>query len=94
MRVLNGFILTGIVLFFISVAGLVYGNPLLTEPGQKVNQYAWLEYLGAAVLMVINGLVSIWVARRHEDQRPSQSAPPSGGSQANADAPTAAEAAQ
>ena len=66
MRFLNGFVLIGIILLFISIAGLVKGNTLLTEPGQPVNQYAWLEYLAAAVLMLINGAVSIWTMRRHE----------------------------
>ena len=68
MRFLNGFILIGIILLFISVAGLVKGNTLLTEPGQPANPHAWLEYLGAAVLMLINGAVSIWNMRQHDDR--------------------------
>jgi hypothetical protein len=71
MRFLNGFVLIGIILLFISVAGLVKGNTLLTEPGQPVNPYAWLEYLGAAVLMLVNGAVSIWNMRHHESRRPA-----------------------
>ena len=67
MRFLNGFILIGIILLFISVAGLVSGNTLLTEPGQPTNNLAWLEYLGAAVLMLINGAVSIWNSRQNEN---------------------------
>ncbi|MGC8667075.1 MAG: hypothetical protein ACP5VE_03015 [Chthonomonadales bacterium] len=66
MRYLNGFILIGIILLFISIAGMVKGNALLTEPGQPTNTYAWLEYLAAAILMLVNGAVSIWNARRHE----------------------------
>ncbi len=69
MRFLNGFILIGIILLFISVAGLVKGNTLLTEPGQPANPYAWLEYLGAAVLMLINGAVSIWNMRQQEPKQ-------------------------
>ena len=69
MRFLNGFILIGIILLFISIAGLVKGNTLLTEPGQPPNPYAWLEYLAAAVLMLINGVVSIWSYRNHEDRK-------------------------
>ncbi len=65
MRFLNGFVLIGIILLFISVAGLVKGNTLLTEPGQAPNPYAWLEYLAAAVLMLINGAVSIWTYRQN-----------------------------
>ena len=69
MRFLNGFILIGIILLFISIAGLVKGNTLLTEPGQPPNPFAWLEYLAAAVLMLINGAVSIWSYRQHEDRK-------------------------
>ena len=72
LRFLNGFVLIGIILLFISVAGLVKGNTLLTEPGQPVNQYAWLEYLGAAALMLVNGAVSIWNMRHHDSQRSSK----------------------
>ena len=72
MRFLNGFILIGIVLLFISIAGLVSGNTLLTEPGQPVNPLAWLEYLGAAALMLINGAVSIWNARQQDGQKPDK----------------------
>lgn len=69
MRFLNGFILIGIILLFISVAGLVKGNTLLTEPGQTPNPFAWLEYLAAAVLMLVNGAVSIWSYRQHDDRK-------------------------
>src|SRR6266571_8881175 len=72
MRFLNGFVLIGIILLFISVAGLVKGNTLLTEPGQPVNPYAWIEYLGAAALMLVNGAVSIWNMRHHDSQRSSK----------------------
>ena len=81
MRFLNGFVLIGIILLFISVAGLVKGNTLLTEPGQPVNPYAWLEYLGAAALMLINGVVSIWNMRQSDARRvakPGQPEAPSG----------------
>ena len=75
MRFLNGFVLIGIILLFISVAGLVRGNTLLTEPGQPVNPYAWLEYLGAAVLMLVNGAVSIWNMRQHDAKKPAKTEP-------------------
>lgn len=71
MRFLNGFIIIGLVLVFISIAGLASGNRLLTEPGQPVNPYAWLEYLAAAILMLINGAVSIWSARQADEQKPA-----------------------
>jgi cytochrome c-type biogenesis protein CcmH/NrfF len=69
MKYLNGFILIGIILFFISIAGFVYGNTILTEPGLPVNNRASLEYLGAAILMLINGAVSVWNANRKEQEQ-------------------------
>ena len=69
MRFLNGFILIGIMLLFISIAGAATGNRFLTEPGQHPNPYAWLEYLGAAALMMVNGIVSIRTARQNEEIR-------------------------
>lgn len=71
MRFLNGFILIGVALFFISIGGLLTGNRLLTEPGQAVNPYSWLLYLAASVLMLINGGVSIWNAQQHEKENPT-----------------------
>jgi hypothetical protein len=65
MRYLNGFVLIGFVLLLISIGGVASGNRLLTEPGQQPNQYAWLEYLGAAALMLINGGISIYLAARN-----------------------------
>ena len=77
MRYLNGFVLIGIILLFISVAGLVKGNTILTEPGQPPNPYAWLEYFGAAVLMLVNGAVSIWNMKQNEAARASAAKPAS-----------------
>ena len=68
MRYLNGFILIGIALLVISISGLLTSNRLLTEPGQTVNPYSWLLYLGASVLMLINGGVSIWTSKQPENQ--------------------------
>jgi hypothetical protein len=70
MRFLNGFILIGIILLFISIAGVASGNRFLTEPGQQPNPYAWLEYLGAAALMLVNGVVSIYNAKQQEERKP------------------------
>src|SRR5689334_4061130 len=75
MRFLNGFVLIGIILLFISVAGLVKGNTILTEPGQPVNQFAWLEYLGAALLMLLNGAVSIYTMRKNEPPKLADTKP-------------------
>ena len=66
MRYLNGFVIIGLMLLGISIAGAATGNRLLTEPGQQVNPYAWLEYLGASVLMLVNGAVSIHNVRQQE----------------------------
>lgn len=86
MRFLNGFILIGVILLFISIAGLVSGNTLLTEPGQPINNYAWLEYLGAAALMLVNGAVSIWNARNQE-QRKQESQKSAAAAETEASAP-------
>jgi cytochrome c-type biogenesis protein CcmH/NrfF len=66
---LNGFILSSVALFGIAIAGVVKGNRWLSEPGMPVNRYGWLLYLGAAVVMLVNGLISIRVARRAERER-------------------------
>ena len=71
MRNLNSFILIGAALVIISLLGLATQNRLLTEPGQPINSYAWLEYLAAAVVMFINGIVSIRLAREHDKSKPS-----------------------
>ena len=77
MRYLNGFIIIGVALFFISIAGLVSGNRLLTEPGQAINPNSWLFYLAASILMLINGGLSIWNAQQHEKEnpKPAENAP-------------------
>jgi amino acid transporter len=64
-RYLNGFILTGIALLFISIAGILFGERVLTEPGQPANPLAWLWYLIAAAVMLVNGVVSIRTAAKH-----------------------------
>jgi hypothetical protein len=69
LRCLNAFVLTGIALFFISVAGMVFGDAVLTEPGQPVNSSMKWYYLAAAAIMLANGAVSIWLARQHEEQK-------------------------
>ena len=59
MRYLNMFILIGITLLGIGFAKIASNNRLLIEPGQPQNpQDAWI-YLGAGVLMLVNGVVSI-----------------------------------
>ncbi|HSV73829.1 MAG TPA: hypothetical protein VLH79_08730 [Chthonomonadales bacterium] len=74
MRYLNGFVVLGVVLFLISMAGMVYGNTLLTEPGLPVNHLARWEYLAASVLMLVNGVVSIRMMQRHTGRREGSAA--------------------
>ena len=69
LRYLNMFVLIGIALIAVSVAGFATNNRFLAEPGQGVNPNASLIYLGAGILMLINGIVSI-------RQAPAQAKPP------------------
>ncbi len=59
LRYLNMFVLIGIALVGISLAGFATHNRLLTEPGQPPSPYASWIYLGAGMLMLVNGIVSI-----------------------------------
>ena len=58
-RYFNMFVLIGIALLVISLFGFATGNRFLTEPGQPVNPQGALIYLGAGVIMIVNGIVSI-----------------------------------
>lgn len=69
LRDFNGFIISSIVLFVIAIAGIIKGNRWLTEPGMPINNSAYLEYFGASVVMLVNGLLSIQVARRAEQSK-------------------------
>lgn len=57
-RYLNMFILIGVALIGISILGFANAK-FLAEPGQAPSQTAPLIYLGAGVLMLINGAISI-----------------------------------
>ncbi len=59
LRYLNMFVLIGLALIGISIAGFVTNNRFLMEPGQPANPWASAIYLGAGVLMLVNGYVSI-----------------------------------
>ncbi|HLJ55074.1 MAG TPA: hypothetical protein VKT77_08525 [Chthonomonadaceae bacterium] len=68
-RYLNMFVLIGVALVAISIAGFATGSRFLTEPGQALNpQGSWI-YLGAGVIMLINGYVSIKQADALRQQR-------------------------
>jgi hypothetical protein len=59
MRYLNMFVLIGIALFGVGLAKLLSHGRMLAEPGQMPGpQDAWI-YLGAGVLMLVNGIVSV-----------------------------------
>lgn len=64
-----------LILFIISIVGFARGNEVIADPGQDVDpRLAWL-YLIAAVIMLINGVLS---HRQHlrdlEEQKAKQAA--------------------
>jgi hypothetical protein len=73
LRYLNMFVLIGLALIAVSLAGFATGGKFLVEPGQDANPMASLVYLGAGVLMIFNGILSIRSAPplptkdRHDD---------------------------
>ena len=68
LRYLNMFVLIGIVLVILSLAGFATGNRFVTEPGQAVTPQLSFYYLGAGVLMLINGYISIKQAQAQKNQ--------------------------
>lgn len=73
---LNGFILTGIVLLVLAAIGLAKGPAVLTEPGMPVNTNAAMIYLGASIVMFVNGWLSIRVAATaHQATAPAPTPP-------------------
>jgi hypothetical protein len=65
LRYLNMFVLIGLALIGISLVGFATHNRFLMEPGQPANPMVSWIYLGAGVLMLINGYVSIQTAPPH-----------------------------
>lgn len=63
LRYLNMFLIIGVALVLVSLAGFATNDRFLMEPGQAPNSNLSLIYLGAAALMIINGLVSIKLTR-------------------------------
>jgi len=83
-RYLNMFILIGVALVALSLVGFVTGNRFLTEPGQPINPQGSLVYLGAGIIMLVNGVVSVRQAdsmKSHGPVQPAQreAAPPPAG---------------
>ncbi len=59
LRFLNMFVLIGIALIGVSILGFATGGRFLYEPGQDQTPYTSLFYLGAGVMMLVNGYVSL-----------------------------------
>ena len=72
LRYLNMFVLIGIILVVASIIGFATGNRFLTEPGQPTSPQASLVYLGAGLLMLINGVVSTRQAAAMRKQQPAE----------------------
>ncbi len=62
LRYLNMFIIIGLILILVSLAGFATHDHFLMEPGQSPQDHLSLVYLGAGILMLINGVVSIRIA--------------------------------
>ena len=62
LRYLNMFVLIGIALIIVSILGFATGNRFLTEPGHTTDPSGSLVYLGAGLIMIINGVVSVRTA--------------------------------
>ncbi len=58
LKYLNMFILIGTALVLLSLVGFLTGGRFLTEPGQETTQLNSLYYLGAGIIMLVNGAVS------------------------------------
>jgi hypothetical protein len=53
----NSFNLLGAILILISLGGLLSGGKMVFDPGRKAKGYEWALYLGAGVLMLVNGML-------------------------------------
>jgi hypothetical protein len=62
LRYLNMFVMIGIALIGVSLAGFATGGKFLIEPGQSMDSMASVIYLGTGVLMIINGVLSVKTA--------------------------------
>ena len=62
LRYLNMFVIIGLLLIGVSVVGFATHDRFLMEPGQVPGGNLSLIYLGAGILMLINGLVSVRIA--------------------------------
>lgn len=62
LRYLNMFVMIGIALIGVSLAGFATGGKFLIEPGQNMDSMASVVYLGTGVLMIVNGVLSVKTA--------------------------------
>ncbi len=46
------------VLLLLAIVGIVGGDPVIRDPGQRKESGLWLIYLGASVVMLVNGVLS------------------------------------
>jgi hypothetical protein len=54
----NSFNLLAVILLALSIGGIVSGGKMVYEPGRAITGKEWLIYLVAAVLMVVNGVLT------------------------------------
>jgi hypothetical protein len=54
----NSFNLLALILLALSISGIVSGGKMVFEPGRAITGKEWLVYLVAAVLMVVNGILT------------------------------------
>lgn len=64
-KFINSFTTLAALLFIIGAVGLVYGADAIRDPGQPHDPLLPYLYFGAAVLMVINAILSV----RHYEQK-------------------------
>lgn len=61
------------ILFLLGAAGIVGGDRLIRDPGQKPEGGLWLMYLGAAVIMLVNGYISHnQTVQQYEEDHPQE----------------------
>lgn len=70
LRYLNMFVLIGVCLIGVSIAGFATGSKFLTEPGQPVNPLSSFIYFGVGILMLLNGYASVKTAQNTRLKRP------------------------
>ncbi len=63
-RYLNSFNIVGLILFGLAIWGFVQGADVLRDPAQPRDMRLPLMYLFGAVVMVLNGFISIRVYRQ------------------------------